>query len=125
MLAASITHPFNWNLGWCLILAGFLSGAGIGLRFHRENFLGGYASFPRRMLRLGHIALVALGLLNVVVSITPITGSASAVAAATFAAGAVLMPSLCFLTAWRSGFRRLFFIPVVALVVGAALMLVR
>jgi len=56
-----IAHHFNWMLGWGLVLAGFLSGAAIGLSFHREDFLGGYTSFPRRMLRLGHVALIALG----------------------------------------------------------------
>jgi len=36
----------------------------------------------------------------------------------------VLMPLLCFLTAWRNGFRRLFFVPVVTLVTAVTLMLV-
>jgi len=122
-MLAAITHLLNWKLGWSLILAGFLSGAAIGVMFHREDFLGGYASFPRRMLRLGHIALIALGLLNVVFAITPLMGTTHTPAAVCFAAGAVLMPLLCFLTAWRSGFRRLFFVPVVTLVAAATLML--
>jgi len=119
-----IAHHFNWMLGWGLVLAGFLSGAAIGLSFHREDFLGGYTSFPRRMLRLGHIALIALGLLNVVFSITPFVDPLRSTAAVCFAAGAVLMPLLCFLTAWRNGFRRLFFVPVVTLVTAVTLMLV-
>ena len=119
----AITHEFNWTLGWSLVLAGFLSGAVLGLGFHRDDFLGGYASLSRRMLRLGHIALVALGLLNIVFSLTPPTHAPPAIAAICFAAGAVLMPLLCFLTAWRSGFRRLFFVPVVALVAAVTLIL--
>ena len=119
-----IAHHFNWMLGWGLVLAGFLSGAAIGLSFHREDFLGGYTSFPRRMLRLGHVALIALGVLNVVFSLTPFVDPLRSTAAVCFAAGAVLMPLLCFLTAWRSGFRRLFFVPVVTLVTAVTLMLV-
>ena len=60
-----VLHPVNWYVGWSLILAAFVSGAGIGLFFHREDFWGGYASFRRRIVRLGHIALAALGMLNV------------------------------------------------------------
>ena len=118
-----IAHEFNCTLGWGLVLAGFISGAAIGMKFHREDFLGGYTSFPRRMLRLGHIALIALGLLNVVFSLTPFVDPLRSTAAVCFAAGAVLMPLLCFLTAWREGFRRLFFVPVVTLVTAVTLML--
>jgi hypothetical protein len=49
----------NWYGGWALILAAFAAGAGIGLLFHREDFWGGYASWRRRLARLGHIALAA------------------------------------------------------------------
>ena len=127
MTVAAVTSLFSWRLGWALVLAGFLCGAALGLRFHRDDFLGGYGSFRRRMLRLGHIALVALGLLNVVFAITPPPPSETprAVATACFGAGAVLMPLLCFLTAWRSGFRRLFVVPVAALVAAVTLMLMR
>ena len=64
-----MTEPFhilNWYAGWILVMAAFITGAAIGLRFHREDFWGGYASFRRRIVRLGHIALAALGMMNVV-----------------------------------------------------------
>ena len=64
-----IAHPLNWYAGWGLILAAFLSGAGIGLAFHRESLWGGYGSFRRRIVRLGHISLAALGMINL---LTPI-----------------------------------------------------
>ena len=51
----------NWYFGWAAILTAFATGAVLGLFFHREDFLGGYASFRRRILRLVHIALAALG----------------------------------------------------------------
>src|SRR5512137_2105253 len=100
----------NWIAGWILILLGFAVGAGLGLFFHRDGFLGGYTAFPRRMLRLGHIALVALGMLNVIVAVA---GHASP----WLVAGGVLMPATCFLTAWRRICRHLFFLPVASLVV--------
>jgi hypothetical protein len=113
-----ILHPLNFFAGWGLILVGFLCGAGIGLFFHREDFWGGYTSFRRRIVRLGHIALVALGLINVVFAISvPADGSAFIrVASMCFVAGAVAMPAVCFLSGWRQPMRHLFFIPVVVLV---------
>jgi len=90
------------------MLAGLLSGAILGLGFHRADFLGGYDSFRRRMLRLGHIACCALGMLNLMVAVA---GHASP----WLLAGGVAMPVVCFLAAWRKPFRHLFVIPVACL----------
>src|SRR5262245_36059560 len=64
-------HVVNWYAGWSMLLAAFVTGAGIGLFFHREDFWGGYASYRRRIVRLGHIALAALGIVNVVFGLSP------------------------------------------------------
>jgi hypothetical protein len=115
-------HEFNWFFGWSLLLSAFATGALIGLFFHRDDFMGGYGSFRRRIARLGHIALAALGIINVVYSLSPwpVEGTRDAlVASYGFAAGGVAMPAVCFLSAWRAGFRHLFFIPVTALIVAA------
>jgi hypothetical protein len=89
--------------------------------FYREGFLGGYGSFRRRVLRLGHVAMVALGMLNVVFA-----GAAGGeengllrAGSAGLIAGGVLMPAVCFLTAWREEGRHLFVVPVVILVMAA------
>jgi len=111
------SHSVNYIAGWWLILAAFVSGAGIGMGFHREDFLGGYGSFRRRLLRLGHIALAALGTFNVVYGMGA-HGRFSWLASPLLLAGAVAMPAVCFLSAWREGFRRLFFVPVVLLITG-------
>jgi hypothetical protein len=120
-----ISHPLNFNAGWWLILLAFVSGALIGTGFHREDFLGGYNSFRRRLLRLGHIALAALGALNVVFGLCPVpNGRALAgLPGSLLLAGAIAMPLVCFLTAWRQPFRRLFFIPV-ALLMGAVILII-
>jgi hypothetical protein len=111
----------NWYFGWGLILTAFLTGAILGLFFLRDEFLGGYASFRRRILRLGHIALAALGMINVLYSMAPPVPESSLrswIASVAFVVGGVTMPAVCFLTAWRAGFRYLFFVPVGALVVA-------
>ena len=42
----------------------------LGLFFHRENWLGGYASLKRRMYRLGHISFFGLGAVNLLFWLT-------------------------------------------------------
>ena len=118
-----VHHPLNWTAGWSFVLAAFVSGAAIGLFFHRENFWGGYASFRRRIVRLGHIALAALGMMNVVFSYSPWPDAAtwqSDAASIAFVVGGASMPAVCFLSGWDPRCRHLFFIPVTALVLAAA-----
>jgi hypothetical protein len=119
LLAAGATHPLNWVAGWTLVLLAFLSGALLGLRWHREDFWGGYASFRRRVVRLGHVALAALGLMNVIFSLSPLPTpgtTAARVASICFVAGGVLMPTVCFLTGWRAAWRHVFVLPVLSLI---------
>ena len=111
-------------VGWSSMVGGALSGAAIGLFFHLDAWMGGYGSFRRRMVRLGHIAMFGLGILNVLFALSlsarPISELYLPFASAGFWAGAIAMPACCFLTAWRSSFRHLFPIPVIALLIGLA-----
>jgi len=108
--------------GWALMLLGAVSGALIGLGFHRSDWAGGYGSFRRRLMRLGHIAFFGLGILNVLFGLAlPLTpqGPAHGVAAsAGFIVGGVSMPLCCFLAAWQAPFRHAFVVPVAAILVG-------
>lgn len=103
--------------GWIGMLMGVVSGAVIGLFFHREDWMGGYGSFRRRLTRLGHIAFFGLGFLNLLYGLTirahPIADGAASFAALMLIAGLSTMSLTCFLTAWRkTPFRHFFFIPV-------------
>jgi hypothetical protein len=103
--------------GWIGMLFGVVSGAVIGLFFHREDWMGGYGSFRRRLTRLGHIAFFGLGFLNLLYGLTihthPIADGAASFAALMLIAGLSTMSLNCFLTAWRKNpFRHFFFIPV-------------
>lgn len=121
------THPLSWWVGWTLLLASFVAGAIIGLFSHRDDFLGGYHAYGRRMVRLGHIALAALGIVNVVYAISPWPVPhlrEAQVASALFIAGGILMPAVCFLSAWRKPFRHLFALPVLLLLGAVVLTLV-
>ena len=109
-----MTHSVNLFAGWAGFLAGAVTGALMGLFFHKEEWLGGYGSFPRRMVRLGHIACFGLGLINILFALSAAALPASR--AADFASvlliiGMITMPLNCFLTAWKRPFRHAFFIP--------------
>ena len=122
-----LPHPLNFYAGWNLVLVAFLTGAAIGLFFHREDFWGGYASFRRRIVRLGHIALAALGMMNVLYALCPRPAPGAwnePWATRLWILGGVTMPLVCFLTGWREPFRNLFFIPVTALVAAVILTLI-
>jgi len=123
-----ICHPVNWFVGWTMILAAFVLGAVMGLGFHKHEFLGGYTSFRRRVVRLGHIALVELGILNVIYALSPwpAPGNGPARAASLcFIGGGLLMPLVCFLTGWRSDpYRKFFAIPVAALMAAVVFTLI-
>jgi hypothetical protein len=122
-----MAHSLNWFVGWSMILAAFLIGAVVGMGFRSDSFLGGYTSFRRRIIRLGHIALVELGILNVIYSLSPWPAPGNTVARAAslcFIGGGLLMPLVCFLTGWRDPYRKFFVVPVFTLVLAVVLTLI-
>lgn len=122
-----IANP-NLLAGWIAMLAGVISGAVIGLFFHREEWLGGYSSFRRRMTRLGHISFWGLGIINMMFAFSmravEFPAANAQVGSVSFILGAVTMPLCCFLTAWREPFRYLFPVPVGCVLVGVVSVLV-
>ncbi len=118
----------NLYLGWALLLCGALSGAIIGQFFHRSDWLGGYDSFPRRLVRLGHISFFGLGMINILFALSAqlfqTQGVAVNVASLCFTLGAVTMPLCCFLSAWRWLSKFCFAVPVLSVVVGISALLV-
>ena len=113
----------NLYAAWIGILLGVLVGAGQGLFFDREDWLGGYAAWPRRMLRLGHISFFGLAFINLAFALTAreagLDGGVG-LSSTLLVAGAVTMPLVCYLSAWRKPFRHLFFIPVLSVLAGVA-----
>lgn len=88
--------------------------------------MGGYASLPRRLYRLGHISFFGLGAVNLLfyLSVRGLPASpALAMASWAFVVGAIAMPLCCLLMAHRPGARLLFALPVISLVTGATLTL--
>ncbi len=118
---------FNLVFGWLWILLGFLWGMVMGMNFHIETWLGGYATYKRRMYRLGHVSFFGLGMVNILFGMTTqgFTGANfyARFAAVVFLVGAVTMPVCCVLMAHFPKMRMLFALPVVSLIAGAVLTL--
>ena len=116
---------FNLLLAWLWILLGFLSGSLLGLKFHREEWLGGYASHKRRLYRLGHISFFGLALMNLLFYFTersfPSSSMAVEVAAWAFILGAISMPLCCLIMAHKPQARALFLVPVLNLLAAGTL----
>ena len=102
----------NITAAWFGFALGCISGAVPGLFFHKQDWLGGYTSWPRRLIRLGHISFFGIGFLNLGMGLTSkVLGAASPAASILILVGAVAMPAVCYASAFRPAFRHLFFIP--------------
>ncbi len=109
---------FTLRAGWCGMFAGVLSGAVIGLFFHREDWMGGYSSYRRRLTRLGHISFFGIGFLNLLYGLSlthlDLSESVAKTGALCLLAALVTMPACCFLSAWRKPLKIFFPVPVLA-----------
>jgi len=120
--------PANLVAGWIAFLLGSLAGVVTGLYFAREDWLGGYGAWTRRMVRLGHVSFFGLGLLNVAFALTARARGIDhglALPSVLLIAGTALMPLVCYLSAARSAFRHLFALPALSVTVAVAAFLRR
>ena len=121
------TTQINLLLAWLWILLGFISGMVLGMFFHGENWLGGYASLKRRMYRLGHISFFGLGVLNLLFVLTVQNLSPAGVlvhvASLAFIIGAIAMPACCVVMAHFPKAHLIFAVPVVSVIAGGVLTL--
>jgi hypothetical protein len=118
----------NLYAAWIGLLLGALSGVLSGLFFHNENWLGGYATWHRRLIRLAHISLFGLGIINLAFFLTARAldiKSGLAASSLLLVIGAATMPTVCYLAAFHKPFRQLFFVPVLSVSLGIILFLWR
>ncbi len=117
--------PVNETFGWIWMLAGVVTGLLMGLRFHEESWLGGYTSHPRRLLRLGHISFMGLGILNLLFAMSAARSGLGpgglGIASWAMVIGGITMPACCALVAWRKSLHFVFAVPVASLFVGVGL----
>ena len=116
-----MTGELNIVVAWVGILCGVVGGAAAGLFFNNDEWLGGYGSWRRRLMRLGHISFFGIAFLNLAFAVTarqPGWAPASPVPGLALAAAQGLMPLTCYLAAWRRPLRHAFFVPVGCALVG-------
>ncbi len=115
-------NTINLLVAWIWIGLGFLSGLLLGFWFNREQWLGGYASWKRRLYRLGHISFFGLGMVNLMFYFTarviPSGDSFAAIASIGFVAGAFTMPVCCLVMAHFPKAKALFAVPVISLLIA-------
>ncbi|QDU32485.1 hypothetical protein KS4_05170 [Poriferisphaera corsica] len=112
----------NLIFGWAWVMVGIFTGAVIGMFFAREDFMGGYGSWRRRMVRLGHIAFMGMAAVNIgfalTVKVFGVSGWGINISGASLIIGGIGMPVICLLSAWRKSWRHAFALPVSMLLIG-------
>ena len=125
----TMSSEFSANLifAWAWVLTGIIAGFVLGLKFHLDDWLGGYISLRRRLLRLAHIALFGMAIINLMFYFTVshylLSGTVISLASWGFILGGVTMPLCCFLMAADIRTRVLFVIPVFILLLSGSLTL--
>ncbi len=118
-------HHANLVFAWIWIVLGLIAGAVLGIGFHREDWMGGFDSWRRRLMRLGHIAFLGTAMINLgfafTVQLFELHASMLPLAGWLLIVGAVSMPLMCYLAAWRQSLRNLFVVPVISLIGGVGL----
>jgi hypothetical protein len=114
----------NFYAAWIAIFVGILSGMVTGLFFHKEDFLGGYESWPRRLMRLGHVSFFGLGFLNLLFALT--SQSLEMIQGVTYSSkllivGLITMPLVCYIAAFAKWLKMLFFIPVLSVLLAVGI----
>ncbi len=113
----------NFYAAWIGIFLGLCAGAFEGLFFHSEEWRGGYSSWQRRMVRLGHISFFGIGFINLAYALSIdylVISCPYRLPSILLVTGAVTMPTVCYLSAWRKFFRHIFFIPASSVILGVA-----
>ena len=115
----------NLYVGWIGIFLGCIAGAVQGLFFHKEQWLGGYASWQRRMTRLGHISFFGIGFINIAYALSiKFSGLKNPeLASLLLIVATISMPILCYLSAFKRVFRHLFFIPALSVITALGIFL--
>jgi len=124
-----MTHSIGYAniiFGWCWINIGFIMGMVIGMKFEKANWLGGYASWERRMLRLSHVAFIFLSILNIVyghelmnVNLSETWKQAGSIL---IIIGAIGIPVIVFIAAFYKKILYYLAIPIIALTASTIIM---
>ncbi|MFQ5504778.1 MAG: hypothetical protein ACE5F1_08290 [Planctomycetota bacterium] len=120
----------NRRVGWACAAAGVALGMLLGLwsfdgPLDVPAWVGDYQSVPRRLIRLGHIALIALGILNILLGRELVElrlgPGAKRAASVTMNTGNVLLPVTLLVAAFLPAAKYLMSIPAICVLVALCL----
>jgi hypothetical protein len=119
----------NISFGWLWILVGILLGAFMGMFAFNGPLpspVGDYTSLPRRMLRLSHIAFIALAIINILygheIDKLRIRNKLKRLGSRFLIWGAILMPTLLIFAAFFEPAKYLTMVPAGLVIVSLFIM---
>ena len=115
----------NISFGWIWILVGIILGAVMGMWSFNSPFIspvGDYVSLPRRMLRLSHIAFIALAIINILygyeIDKVKLKERYKRLGSNCMMYGAILMPLILLSSVFIESFKYLTVIPTILVIVS-------
>ena len=118
----------NIIFGWIWICLGFILGMTLGLWAEGEKWLGGYASIARRYLRLGHVAFIALPIINILygkeLPLVDLSDSMKYIGSYLMIFGAVGVPITCVSAAFIRKARYFLPLPASAILIGTIILVI-
>jgi len=118
----------NIIFGWIWICLGFILGMTLGLWAEGEKWLGGYASVARRYLRLGHVAFIALPIINILygkeLPLVDLSDSMKYIGSYLMIFGAVGVPITCVSAAFIRKARYFLPLPASAILIGTIILVI-
>ena len=118
----------NIVFGWVWICIGFIVGMILGLWAEGENWLGGYTSATRRYLRLGHVAFIALPIINILygkeLATVDLNDSMKYASSYLMIFGAVGVPITCISSAFIRRIKYFLPLPASAILIGTIILVV-
>ncbi|MDO8577662.1 MAG: hypothetical protein Q7R50_00580 [Dehalococcoidales bacterium] len=123
-----IPGQINVIFGWAWMCVGLILGLILGLRAERDQWLGGYDSLTRRYLRLGHIAFIALSIINILygkeLGSTDIPPYVITAGSPLLIFGAAGVPVTCVIAAFFRKAKYFLPLPAISLLVGIGILVI-
>ena len=118
----------NIIFGWVWMCFGFIFGMTLGLWAEGETWLDGYASVARRYLRLGHVAFIALPIINILygkeLPLVDLGDSMKYIGSYLMIFGAVGVPITCVSAAFIRKARYFLPLPASAILIGTIILVI-
>ena len=118
----------NVIFGWAWMCFGFILGMTLGIWAEGKEWLGGYTSVTRRYLRLGHVAFIALSIINILygkeLALVDLGDGIKNIGSYLMIFGAVGVPITCVSAAFIRKTKYFLPLPASALLVGTIILVI-